>query len=324
MFNSIYKKISTVFSNYPAYIKRYIWPLPKFRKEIVVMIDGKLPHGGLTDRFRNILSIYSYCKSNNIPFKVYYHYPCDLESILEPNEYDWRIKSSRLSHHFLDSKELVLYVNPYNLPDAEFKRKNNEEHLKLLNDEFSKKRNIQYHLYGNAFFAAGHYCELYKELFKPSPYLKKRIEHVLINMQEPYEAITLRFQQLLGDFSEGNFEILPEKERTELLKECISKIEDLYSNGYFSTNSILVTSDSPTFIEEVKKLSFVYTIPGKMEHMDFTKNPDLEMNAKAFVDLYLLMNAKRITLLKIGKMYKSGFPAFAAELGNVLFNEIII
>lgn len=322
MLNNLIEKFNSIRKNYPAYVRRYLWPLPKFRREVVVMIDGKLPHGGLTDRFRNILSIYSYCKSNNIPFKVYYHYPCDLESILEPNEYDWRIKSSRLSHHFLDSKELILYVNPYNLPDAEFKRKNNEEHLKLLNDEFSKKRNIQYHLYGNAFFAEGHYSELYKELFKPSPYLKKRIENVLINMQEPYEAITLRFQQLLGDFSEGNFEILPKEERMALLKVCISKIEDLYNNGYFSTNRVLVTSDSPTFIEEIKNLSFVYTIPGKMEHMDFTKNLDLDMNAKSFIDLFLLMKAKKITLLRTGKMYKSGFPAFAAELGGAGYNEI--
>lgn len=322
MLNKLTHKCHAIFNNFPAYCKRYLWPLPKFRRELVVMIDGKLAHGGLTDRFRNILSVYSYCKEHQIPFKIHYTYPCNLTQILQPNNYDWQIKSSELSYHFLDTKELVLYVDPYDLPEDKFKRKNNEEHLMLLNNEFCKKRNIQYHLYGNAFFAEGHYCELYEELFKPSPYLKKRIEHVLINMQEPYEAITLRFQQLLGDFSEGNFEILPETERHKLIKSCITKIDDLYNKGYFSTKKILVTSDSPTFIEKVKKLKYVYTIPGRMEHMDFTKNSDLEMNAKAFVDLYLLMRAQRITLLKVSNMYKSGFPAFAAELGRVKYVEI--
>ena len=62
-----------------AYVRRYLWPLPKFRRELVAMVDGVHKHGGLTDRFRNMLSLYSYCKGKGIPFKIYYLYPCELE-----------------------------------------------------------------------------------------------------------------------------------------------------------------------------------------------------------------------------------------------------
>ena len=322
MLSNLNKKFNSIRKNYPAYVRRYLWPLPKFRREIVVMIDGKLPHGGLTDRFRNILSVYSYCKKNDIPFKLFYDYPCDLTAYLLPNQYDWRIKASELSSHFLDTKEIVLYVIPYNLSDEDFKKRNNEAHIKLLNEELGKKRKVQYHLYGNSFFAEGQYSELFKELFKPSSYLEQRINQWLNCISEPYEAVTLRFQQLLGDFEEGNFVVLPVDERNELIQKCLSKIKELYVVSYFSTQKILVTSDSPSFLAEVSKLPFVFVIPGKMEHMDFTHNADVEMNVKSFVDLFLLMKAKKITLLRTGKMYKSGFPGFAAELGGIGYNEI--
>lgn len=322
MLSNLNKKFNSIRKNYPAYVRRYLWPLPKFRREIVVMIDGKLPHGGLTDRFRNILSVYSYCKKNDIPFKLFYEYPCDLTSYLLPNQYDWRITSTELSSHVLDTKEIFLYVIPYNLPDEDFKKRNNEAHLRLLNDELVKKRKVQYHLYGNSFFAEGQYSELFKELFKPSSYLEQRVNQCMNNISESYEAVTLRFQQLLGDFEEGNFDILSTNEQKELIQKCVSKIKELYVVGFFSTQKILVTSDSPSFLAEVSNLPFVFIIPGKMEHMDFTHNSDVEMNAKSFVDLFLLMKAKRITLLRTGKMYKSGFPAFAAELGSIKFVEI--
>ena len=41
---------------------------------IVIMIDGRFIHGGLSDRLRGIVSIYGYCKQKNIPFYINYTY----------------------------------------------------------------------------------------------------------------------------------------------------------------------------------------------------------------------------------------------------------
>ena len=169
--------------------------------------------------------------------------------------------------------------------------------------------------------ASPNYNQLYKELFKPSQHLSERINLCRKHLSRPYEAVTLRFQQLLGDFKEGNFQILPESERNCLILLCKNKISELYDNGYFHTKKILVTSDSPSFLQEIGKLQYVFTIPGKMEHMDFTQNRDIEVYLKSFVDLLMLSEAKRITLLKTGQMYRSGFPRFAADLGQIPFNE---
>ena len=320
-------KFSYIRANWRAYIKRYLWPLPRFKREVVVMVDGKLPHGGLTDRMRNILSIYSYCKTNGIPFKVYYNYPAPLTNYLVPNKYDWEIRSKDISYHILDSQEIVLYVNE--LPGTgEWKSSrardyNNCLHLTTLDQELSKKRRRQYHIYGNAFFARGQYKSLFEELFKPSSYLAKKSEALQYLFSEPYESVTLRFQMLLGDFEEGDFEVLETQQQEELMENCIKKIDELWRDNYFSTPKILVTSDSSRFISRISSKEYVYTNPGKMEHMDYTQNSDIEMNAKPFLDLFLLMQSKRLTQLITGKMYKSGFPAFAAELGGHPFVNII-
>ena len=201
---------------------------------------------------------------------------------------------------------------------------NNHIHLTTLDQELSKKRRRQYHIYGNAYFARGQYKSLFEELFKPSAYLEKKLNAFHNLFSEPYEAVTLRFQMLLGDLEEGTFEVLGAQQQEDLMEKCIKKIDELWRNNYFSTPKILVTSDSSRFISRIslKEKEYVYTIPGKMEHMDHTHNPDLEMNAKPFVDLFLLKDARRLTLLLTSKMYRSGFPAFAAELGERPFEVI--
>lgn len=323
MLKKIITKYRSLYKNTSAYIRRYIWPLPKFRKEIVVMIDGTQIHGGLTDRFRHILSIYSYCKDNNMKFKLHYVYPCNIHLLLQPNKYNWNIKKEDISYSYYDHKELYLYVDTYNGKyKATTHEINNERHLSTLNKITSNPKRIQYHVYGNSYFAQGKYKELFEELFKPTKYLKERLKLYNKTLTEPYEAVTLRFQQLLGDFKEGKYAILSEKEKNTLISKCINKIDALYKEGYFSTKKILVTSDSPTFLNEVQKsLPYVYIIPGKMEHMDFTNNDDLEMNSKSFIDLFLLSESQKLTLLRTGLMYPSGFPKFAAELGNKPYNE---
>ena len=51
---------------------------------IIVMVDGKYVHGGLSDRIRGITSIYHYCKDHQIPFYLNYTYPFKMEDYLEP------------------------------------------------------------------------------------------------------------------------------------------------------------------------------------------------------------------------------------------------
>lgn len=320
-------KIGDIYKHFPSYIHRYVWPLPKFRREVVVMVDGVHSHGGLTDRFRNILSIYSYCKTKGIPFRLYYVYPHKLEDILLPMSYDWRISKRDLSYHVLDSKELVLYYEE--LPgtghwkNASARAYNDARHLSKLEDCLSGGSKIQIHEYGNAWFAKGSFKVLFEELFKPSDFLQEKIDSVLANMPRNFDAVTFRFQSLLGDFYEGSFKTLSDPEAQDLAQKCLNKLDSMYEEGQFNTGKVLVTSDSTSFLSMASERSYVQIVPGRMEHMDFTSCSDIDVCAKSFVDLFLLMKAVSLTQLVTGKMYKSGFPEFAAELGGKPYKVIV-
>lgn len=212
----MFDKVKALSQNFPAYIRRYVWPLPKFRREIVITIDGLYKHGGLTDRFRHILSVYSYCKKYDMRFRLFYVSPIPLQQLLIPHKYDWTIKESKVSYSYFDSEEVHLWVRCYQ-DEKRFSeiniQLNNSVHQGVLDKIRESNKRKQYHIYGNCYFAKGHFHELFNELFLVSPYLEARIQQCALNF--PYEAVTLRFQQLLGDFEEGDFEVLPDKEKDD-------------------------------------------------------------------------------------------------------------
>jgi hypothetical protein len=80
---------------------------------------------------------------------------------------------------------------------------------------------------------------------------------------------------------------------------------------------MLITSDSITFLNNVKALPFVYVIPGELAHIAFSLNKSNEVYMKSFVDYFLLSNAKKVYLIVDDRMYNSGFPYRAALYNNV-------
>lgn len=267
-------------------------------RSVVFMIDGREKHGGLADRFRSICTIYHWCKKNNVPFKLYYTSPFKLEEYLIPNEVDW-ICHEPLSYNKKYSRPVVMF--DYLLP-----MKYHERYLNRL----WHHSNQTLHLYTYSFFAMKTYREDFNKLFKPCKRLQHEIDTNLENIGCPYIAVVTRFQQLLGDFHEGNFKILDAKERTKLINLCINKIKEIHRKD---SRKILCTSDSYTFLKEVAKLDFVYTIPAKVVHIDYNENASYDTYLKSFVDFYMIGHADFTHLLVSGDMYRSGFPGAAAQ-----------
>lgn len=299
------------------YYRLHYFTIPRFYGAVIAMIDGVQHHGGLADRLKHILSVYSYCKEHHLNFKIYYTYPCDLYLFLQPNEYDWHIDISRISYSVVDSLDVNIYLSN-SLPS----QRSNDWQLSRMDECLPNKHWQQIHVYGNTCFAERDFFSLFLELFKPSPLLSSRVADITAAWEKNYESVVLRFQSLLGDFEEGNHPTLELEEREALINRCIKKILELYDNGYFSSEHVFVTSDSSSFIERISRFPFVYVVKGKRDHMDFTsdKDADIDVQIKPFEDLFLLKQSCRITLLRTGRMYKSGFPLFAASVGRVPFN----
>ena len=134
--------------------------------------------------------------------------------------------------------------------------------------------------------------------------------------------MSLRFQRLLGDFVERDGTDISPEEQQQLMTRCVQKIAEL-RNTLDDTKKVVLMSDSIRFLEyAASQLDFIYYIPGKVQHIDFYKETPEDVNIKLFVDILMISRAEKAFLLQTGKMYNSGFPRRAAQVGNIPFRHI--
>lgn len=271
--------------------------------------------GGLSDRLRGITSIYAECKRLNLPFRIVFE-PFQLQNYLVPNQYDWQIKPEDICWNTKTVYPCTILTYNNNLHNrAQFYAQ------KSLLNYYLKKRYKQIHIFSNMAIADKEFSVLFKELFRPSERLQKQIQYHLTQLggARKYISLTFRFRQLLGDFKEGG-NILPELEREAYVKKCIKGVEALHSA--YPLESILVTSDSGTFLERLAFLDYVYLIPGTVVHMGFTFDANQDTYMKSFVDYFMLSNAKKVFQMTDKLLFRSGFPQRAAMLNDVPYEEI--
>lgn len=166
---------------------------------------------------------------------------------------------------------------------------------------------------------------MFFELFKLTQPLAVEINYnkAKIGIGGGYVSITYRFQQLLGDFKESNYEVLSESERNKIIERCLDFIKKIKQKHQY-VEKILITSDSQTFLQKAKeRYEYVYTIHGKVYHVDYTNNKDNFAYMKSFVDLFMLSEAEFVYNYVTGQMYPSGFPSIAAKIGNKPFCRVI-
>lgn len=279
------------------------------KKTIVFMVDGRSVHGGLADRLKGIVSAYGFSKKFNTDFKIHYVFPFKLEDYLIPNEVNWCISENELFYDL--SKSRPITVNNHRLPPF--------FHGIYV---FRKLRGVnQLHLYGNSTFYYNHFSEYFNQLFQPSEQLQRDIDYHLRRLSKNYISVTFRFQQLLGDFIEKpHYIVLPKEQKERLIIDSSAIVEQLHLQ--YPGKTILVTSDSISFLNRIKELDFVYVNDGNVVHMDYTSGASFATYEKSFLDFYLIANAKTIHFAYNDLMYHSGFAALAARVYNHPYKEI--
>ena len=60
----------------------------------------------------------------------------------------------------------------------------------------------------------------------------------------------------------------------------------------------------------------IYIVPGDVKNIDLAKGEFKDAWLKTFTDQQLIMLAEKVYLMRTGRMYRSGFPRFAAEIGG--------
>ena len=286
---------------------------PPTKDGVIVMIDGRATHGGLSDRLKAIVSVYLYCKDRGLDYYLHFVYPFKIESYLRPNIYDWRISPEEISYNPLYARPVCLNTYMMNL---------NLHKIKL---DWLVKSRKQIHIYGETLFNDIRFSEGFHDLFTPVTNLKKIVCFHLTELKGSYKAMVFRFQSLLNDFDEGNNKTLPIAKREELILRCKQKIKDVYYSNCSNNMSekVLVTSDSTSFLARLTDLPFVKIIPGKVVHMDYTVGARDDIYMKSFVDMYMIAHADTIYMVQTGDMYHSGFPYRCSLIFGHKYKEII-
>lgn len=329
IFHIIGKDIQNVFQN--LFKQRYKWKREIRRyvadyytadapratnqeKEVIFMVDGRMHHGGIGDRLRGIISTYDVCKKLGIIFKINFVFPFPLQDFLEPNQVDWEIKESDISYNSEDTLAIFCGSNGTHV-ERPFQRRWFVKNF--------KKKFKQVHIYTNAILVKPRtFQQHFNELFRMTPILEDSVRQHQKEIGNKYIAITCRFQQLLGDFKEGDYEILNPEERSSLMQAAAHEIEKIHQ-AQSKDLPILLTSDSISFLHYMKEQkTYIHIIEGKLVHMDYSSESATQLHLKSFTDLMMLSRAEKIYLLKSPKMYNSGFPRIAAMIGNKPFKLV--
>jgi hypothetical protein len=275
----------------------------------VYMSCGNVAGGGLVDRLRGAVSLYSACKESGRDFRLFFTHPFPLTDYLQPNTYDWRISEEEVSFH----PDQIHIVTIDTQTDTEWERQLQQERT---SNALRENVNRQLHFYSNAMFAYDQdFYSLFHELFKPSARLQQSIDAVLNDIGGPYITVSARFCNLLGDFNEEVFsEPLPRTEQKTLIEACMRQVERIHQK--YPDKKVVVCSDSITFADRAQQENYVFVIPGTVSHIGNDTPHYYHYFEKTFLDFFVISQAEQVFLLKSSGMHNSGFPYAAARIGK--------
>lgn len=284
-------------------------------QKVIFMANGFCNHAGLSDRLKGMTTTYSWCKEHKINFRIFHYHPFSLEEYLIPNIYDWRISPNDICYNlnYVSVNHLMLNHLTNNLVSA---GKIFHKEMRWLDSRIVPPK-IQHHMYTNMYPESDEaFGTNFGELFKPSTRVEKEITKHLEQIGRDYISISFRFMQLLGDFVDCDGDTLSPKEQIELIDKSIRAVE-IIKRRHSDIKTILITTDSRTFLEAVQTLPYVYTINGKIGHINFDNSDDANM--KTFIDFFMIANAQKSYLAKSEKMYNSDFARRASMIYHKKF-----
>lgn len=287
---------------------------------VVAVHNGWTESGGWADRLRGMVSTYLLCKELHRTFKILFTHPFPIELFLQPNTYDWRMDEADATFSIPSSCPICLEVGSESRWQAKKQREWMKRHLETSRDK-------QTHVYTNATFAYYEdFQQGFHELFKPSERLQNAIDRELAILGNTYVSASARFVGALGDFEDTvDVGILPEDKRELLINACMEQLERIHQTHPQAT--LLVNSDSTTFLQRAQRLPYTYILPGTIIHLD-TKSPKSTVDGlygtyeKTFLDFYMIAHATSIYRIQGRWMRASGFPYAASRVYGHPFHTL--
>ena len=283
------------------------------KKRIIICFNGVVPHGGLVDRLKGIISFYDIAKQLDYDFYIQFNNPFNLDEFLEPNNHDWKILDKEVKF-VLGKTKLVNCINQFDFnPIQVIKSSSKSTFLVYSNTDYISKNNQGLSTTEQETLWRNHF----NDLFKKTPVLEQELNKIQPNT---YNSIHTRFTSLMGDFVDSTKAVITEEERTELVSQLKTKIEQLQKN---TNEQLYAFSDSSVFLNHIKESKIAEVLEGKPFHMDnYAGGSTLEAHLKTMLDFFTIANGKEVYFLRVGKMYNSAFSKYAAIIGNKPFTKI--
>lgn len=282
------------------------------KRQVILCFDGNFAHGGLVDRIKGIISFYEAAKLTGRDFKIYFKDPFSLEDFLVPNQLDWRIE--KIEYNPFSSTVLYLMdrfdVNPLEL----IKNSSADRFFVYANVDLLGK----IHPEKSTGELQSLWRENYRTLFTPSALLQEE----LLKMPNANTVVFhSRFTSLMGDFEDTSKKSISPEKKQQLLEALLEKITS-YAQRHLEKD-VYVLSDSTIFLNYIKQNTGFKTLDGTPKHIDIRKNDaNWDSHLKTFADFYFMVNARAVYLLKLDRMYNSGFSKYAAIVGDNDFEVI--
>ena len=289
-----------------------------YKPYVINVIDGTIQHCGLADRLRGAISTYAICKEKNLPYRLYFTYPFNLDDYLIPNQYDWRISNTDVCGNIRDCNMVILCTTE----DSAYQFHKQKNYLRRHINRSDKQTIV----FTNAGFAYNlDFSNLFNELFKPGKKLQTSINRQMEILGPDYISVHIRFLGLLGDFNETwKMGQLPEKDAQELIRTTVEQIMLIHDR--YQDKKILINSDSTRLIKACSELEYTYSIPGNITHIDNIQSDEYygnyERYEKTFLDFMMMANSEKIFLLKENRMRGSGYSFAASKVYNREFTII--
>lgn len=287
----------------------------KVSNRYIFMVDGKIPHGGMFDRLKGIITIYALAKATRRDFRICFKYPFRLNKYLQPKDYNWEIEDKDICYSFPDSRPIIAYGEIKNTKRLIRDRKGEIHFYYGYNSLADINRR-----YGTNY----DWGSLYRELFMPTPYLQQYIDKYHKEINGQYVAIHTRFLNLLGDKVETDINPeLGETEKRDLIDKISAVVKGIAKQE--GNKRIMICSDSMNFINHItKEISNLYVIPGMVKHIDTAGATNDSENIKMFLDYHLISKASKVYNIVAKGMWPSAFSEYSAKIGNVTFERITI
>lgn len=283
------------------------------KKRIIICFNGQIPHGGLVDRLKGIVSFYEIAKLLDYNFFIQFNNPFNLDAFLEPNTVDWTIFPEEVTYNSKHT-ELIYAINNFDInPLNRIKNSKAETFIVYANIDYLNK----FYPQETTESRQEKWRISFNQLFKKSALLNQKLKGV---EPDKYIAFHTRFTTLMGDFADTTSLVLSDNEKDNLVLQLQLKIQELLNN----TNSKCYGfSDSINFLNTIKTKENIYLVEGNPFHMDnFDANASLEGHLKTILDFFMISESETVYFLKLGKMYHSSFSKYAAIVGNKPFKII--